>query len=66
MSRRSHIFAEGPQKFSWRIEQLANGDYRATCQNYPHIQGEGPSEQFALIKGKEAIDIAARKDELGS
>ena len=66
MSRRSQAFAEGVQKFTWNIEELTNGNYRATCVNYPHIQGEGPTEQFALTKGKEAIDTASRKAELGT
>ena len=65
MSRRSHAFAEGTQKFIWRIEELPSGEFRATCLSFPHIQGVGPSEQFALTKGKEAADLASRKSELG-
>ena len=66
MSRRSHAFAEGVQKFAWQIAELPNGTFRATCLSFPHIVGEGPSEQFALTKGKEAIDLASRKSELGT
>ena len=66
MSRRSQAFAEGVQKFSWEINKLPDGNYRATCINFPHIKGEGPSEQFALVKGQEAIDTASRKAELGT
>ena len=66
MSRRSQAFAEGVQKFSWEINKLPDGNYRATCINFPHIVGTGPSEQFALVKGQEAIDTASRKAELGT
>ena len=66
MSRRSQAFAEGVQKFSWNISQQPDGTYKATCINFPHITGTGPSEQFALVKGQEAIDTASRKAELGT
>ena len=66
MSRRSQQFAEGIQKFSWVIAKQPDGSFKATCQNFPHISGSGPSEQFALIKGQEAIDTAARKADLGT
>lgn len=66
MSRRSQVFAEGIQKFSWQIAKQPDGTYHATCLNFPHIVGKGPSEQFALVKGQEAVDTAARKAELGT
>lgn len=66
MSRRSQAFAEGVQKFSWDIAQQPDGTYKATCINFPHIVGTGPSEQFALVKGQELIDTASRKAELGT
>jgi hypothetical protein len=70
MSRRSQMFAEGVQKFSWQLSTFRDSDgrerHKATCLNYPQIVGIGDSEQAALSKGKEAITVAAEKAELGT
>lgn len=70
MSRRSSAFAEGVQKFSWKLERFTGQDgrerHRAVCLNYPQITGLGDNEQAALSKGKEAIRDASLKAELGT
>lgn len=66
MSRRSQMFAEGVQKFSWALKKATDGTYEAHCLNYPTIVGKGDDEQRALIDGRTKITEAAEKAELGT
>lgn len=70
MSRRSHAFAEGVQKFSWNLERFVDSDGRerckATCSNFPHISAIAENEQAALSKAKQQVIEAGQKAELGT
>lgn len=70
MSRKSSIFAEGPQKFTWSLTKFTDASgrerYKAQSQNYPKIFGLGDDEQTALRAGQQAITKASETAELGT
>lgn len=65
MSRRSHIFAEGTQKFTWRVERIADGRFKAESESHPGIHAFGDSEQQAMTAAKDKIYEEATKGTLG-
>ena len=70
MSRKSQAFAEGTQKFSWKMESFADESGRVrvkcVCRNHPSIIGIGDDEQTAMRAAQKAITIAAEDVKLVS
>lgn len=66
MSRKSHAFADGTPKFSWRIKQIdtPRGRYVCECVTHPDIVGFGDSEQLAMLAAKRAMEKAVDTDAL--
>ena len=59
---RSTQFAQGTQKFSWRIEEIrerdaaAEGRYKATAKTLPDVFAFGNTEQEALRAAQRKLD----------
>lgn len=68
MSRRSHLCAEGPQKFSWNLSKFTDAEgrerHKAECLSHPKIIGLGDDEQSALRAGQLQLQIAVEKSEI--
>lgn len=65
MSRRSQAFAEGVQKFSWRVERVTDGRYKAESESHPGIVAFGDTEQQAMTAAKDKIYDEVTKATLG-
>ena len=63
MSRRAHYGGDSQPAFSWRIRAIgdARGRFIAECKSRPAIYAFGDTEQIAMRRATEAMDLALRR-----
>lgn len=65
MSRRSQAFSSGQPAFSWKLERIPGGRYKATCRNNPDISATGDTEQQAMRAANAAMETAVDCADVG-